>query len=136
MNNNSTYFKVSKVISIIVGVILCFTIIGIIFAVPLFIAASKFSEWTYLSDDELLSHKDSIIIWSILCSALAFPIGLISLVPVFNLNSQNIHAQYGSNTNKNNTSKAEKIKEFYELKEKGIITQEEFEEAKSKIINE
>lgn len=54
--------------------------------------------------------------------------------PQPNNNLNTIAINMGASSNNNNSSVSEEIKKLYELKEKGIITQEEFDLKKKTIL--
>lgn len=140
-NDNYIFLLVSGIIGMIVGILACITIIGLILGIPLIIGARKYLDWAKLSNEDLAKEKDNLLIWGIVFAILTFPIGLLALVPAFNTSGQIYSSEaksyeptHASSSSKK--SKAERINELYDLKEKGLIDANDFEIAKNKIINE
>lgn len=135
-NKNSTIFNVFGVIGMVIGVLTVIILIGI----PIIICASKHLAWAKMSDDEVAKDRDTILIWGIIMSVLIFPIGLLALIPAFNLDGQISSALNISGSaqtkEKDFASKLERIKKLHELKEQGILDEEDFKLAKEKILNE
>lgn len=133
MNKNSIFFQISAVLGIVVGILLCITLVGILFAIPLFIGVNKYFKWAKYSDEQLQEERDSIVIWGIVYTIFMFPIGAVALVPVFNMEGQLV----GTQTKPSETDeKLDKINKLHKMKEEGILTEEEFKEAKIKILAE
>lgn len=136
-NKNYAWLLYSGILGMIAGAILCITIIGIIFGIPAIIGAKKYLEWSKVSDSELEKHKDELLIWGIVWAIMMFPLGLPALVPAFNTKGE-VYEKVNEfkPTKTASKSKAERIKELSDLKEKGLISEEDFEIAKNKIISE
>ncbi len=135
-NINSGFYLATGILAIIVGIIFCITIFGIILGVPLIIGANKFFSWSKMSAEEIETERDSIFVWSIVIAILMFPIGLIALVPVFNFEGQLTAKTYNAAPKEESfDSKIDKIKKLHELKEQGVISEEDFKLAKEKILN-
>ena len=62
---NRTLLKVAGVISFVIGILCCITIVGAIVGVPLIIGGSKFNDYSKMNDEEIEANKDSILIWTI-----------------------------------------------------------------------
>ena len=60
---NKSLLKISGIISIVLGIICCLTIFGAIVGVPLIIGGNKIKDMANLSDKELMTQKDTILIW-------------------------------------------------------------------------
>ena len=136
MNKNSTFFLIAGILGIVFGIIYILTLVGIIVAIPLFIGASKFFKWQKSSDEEVLADKDSVVVWAIVFSIFLFPLGLIALVPVFNMEGQISQVITPKSVEKEMDEKMDKIKKLHQMKEDGIITEEDFKLAKEKILSE
>lgn len=143
-NRNSTWFSAVGIISIIAGILYSITIIGLIVGIPLFIGASKFLGYSKMSDDEVLAEKSNVMVWSIVFAVVMFPLGLIALIPAFNLEGNVDRATSGAITGVKSAfekkdpmeEKMEKIQKLYEMKEKGIIDEDDFAAAKAKILKD
>lgn len=135
-NKNSTFYLVSGIIGMIYGILTCIFLIGI----PFIIGASKYLAWAKMSDEEMAPNKDAVTIWGIVFAIFMFPLGLLALFPIFNFDGQLTNATNSNQTATHSSdgmdAKMEKIKKLYELKEKGILDEEDFKLAKEKILKE
>lgn len=144
MNKSSDWFKISGVLAMIFGIIACITIVGALIGVPLLFASINFFKFDKLNDQELYEQKSNVILWGVIFSIFCFPLGLISLIPLFSIDGavKNIKdnvvekIENISNPKSKVDEKIEKIKELNELKEKGIIDEKDFQLAKEKLIND
>ena len=92
-------------------------------------------DFAHLSDEELLQHKDSIIIWTIVflfINQLAGVLGLVFVIVnnLFDSNSTNTNS--ATNFDKNKYESLERLKKLYDEK---ALTKEEYEKEKDKILN-
>lgn len=141
------------VIGYILGVSLATTLILIPLAVYCFIGANKYMEWSNLSDSQLAGQKQSVTNWCIFFSIVGFPIGLFSIIPVCLLDN-NVSVTNVENENKSETvvtnveqeapkkepvkdelSDLETIEKLNNLKEEGLITEEEYQKAKQEVLD-
>ena len=60
-----SYFKVMQVIDMIIGIIMCITIGGLIFGIPLIISSKKFGKAYKASDQELIQMRGNLFGWGI-----------------------------------------------------------------------
>lgn len=132
--------------SIIEPVFLVFVLIfGGVLAVYI-IGTTKFAKFSKYTEEQLLADRNSLTLWCVLFSILLFPMGLLSLIPLFNLNeefpvqqTQYVHKAMENNVQpvKNSMDdKLEKIQKYYEMKEKGVLSLEDFLVVKERILNE
>ena len=141
-NRNYIFLLVSAILGFVAGIGYCITIFGAIAGIPIITGAFKYLAWSKMTDEELAKTKDSLMLWGIIYTILMFPLGGIALVAPFNLEGQiysgNDKKEYKPTEAKpaEQKSKAERISELNELKEKGLIDEKDFEIAKGKIINE
>jgi len=118
--------KISGIIATIMGIILCFTIIGAIIGVFLIIGGSKMIGYSNLSDKELTYHKNSILGWSIFFLFFTFVGGILGLIYYFSMDT-NIFTK--------KSSYIDEIRELDELRKQGIISDKEYEAKKKKILD-
>jgi phosphate/sulfate permease len=128
---NRTLLRVSGIISIIIGILCCLTIIGAIVGVPLIIGGSKFNDYSKMNDEEIEANKDSILIWTIVFLFINQISGVISLVAYILYEASN--SNYVKNKRQNSKyDELERIKKLYDEK---ILSKEEYEMEKSRILN-
>ncbi len=125
---DKSLLKVSGMVSFIIGVICCVTIVGAIVGIPMIIGGNKLKEIAMLSDEEIKEKKDIILIWTIVFLFICQISGILSLIFYLTIDS--------STTNKkssyNKYDELEKIKKLYDDK---VLSKEEFESEKEKILN-
>ncbi len=126
---DKTIYKVTGYLALVIGIFYCITIIGIIVGIPLIIGASIFLDYAKMSDEDLVKHKNSILGWSIVFLLLAFIPGILGIIGYFDINKINT-----SDANKKNTEE-EQIRELNKLFKEGLITEEEFQKKKKKILD-
>jgi uncharacterized membrane protein len=157
------YFVVARIISLIIGIIACITIVGAIIGIPLIIGSNKFKEASNMTDEELVRNRGSILGWGIFTAIILSPtiIGLIILLCMtmmvdnyiknieqgnFAKNQQSFSETVESGvTNavdgiKNTFSKSDIDKQKNELlkldklRDEGLITSDEYDKMRKKIL--
>lgn len=147
-----TYFLVAWIVSLVLGILYTITLIGVIFGIPLFVCAKRFKRATKMSDADLITNRKSLLGWGIFLAVILSPtvLGLIiAIVLVILVNSyiedlekgdlQAANRSFGA-TVKEETQKIlgnnleEKLLELDRLKEKGVITEEEYEAKRKQIL--
>lgn len=158
------YFVVMRVIALIFGIIACITIIGAIIGIPLIIGSNKFGEAVKMSDEQLVQNRGAILGWGIFMAIVLAPtfIGLILILICACLVDSYIKNIAEGNSAKNEKSFKETIVEgsnnairgikstfsapsdldkqkselqkLEKMKEDGIITSEEYETLRKKIL--
>ena len=132
---DKSLLKVSGIISIVVGVIYCLSIVGAIIGIPLIIGGIKIKDYASYSDIQIYESKDTILIWTIVfllfnqISGILLLIFYIDNIGKTTTNNNNINT---NNTNSDKYEELEKIKKLYDEK---ILTKEEYENEKSRILN-
>ncbi len=138
INTKKTLFIVADIFAIITGVVLIFGIITIPLSVFLFMGGSKMREISRQSDVEFENTmKNRINLgWAIYILIVTFPVGICALLPYIidttSLKEENVESE------KSTTDVSESVKDLdllFEKKEKGIITEEEYEKLKRKILD-
>lgn len=159
------YFKVAQILALIIGIIYCITLVGAIFGVPLIIAGNKFGKYYSMTDEELVYNRGSIMGWGIFLAIMLAPtiiLLIVVLVLVFMVNSHIKSIEEGNVEKSNRTfgqavsdgassvwngtkktfnikSKLEKQKDqldkLTEMKEAGIITEEEYQAKRKQILD-
>ena len=159
MNKSSLWLNLTGVICYILGVSLVATLILIPVGVYCFIAGAKYFSWANLNDMELYNQKNLLKNWAIFVSIIAFPIGLVSIIPVLKTGNNpvvtdvkpeqksetkegvnpEINGIKGETTNEpkaehiNQTSKEETVAKLKKFKDDGLITESEYKRAISEL---
>ena len=152
-NKSSVWFTLNSIINYLSGVAYCFTLILIPLGIYCFICASRNNAFAKLSDAQLPAIKPQVQNWAIFSSIVNFPIGLISIIPLFIIGDNGIKVTTVEENKKEETKETteqsvvdkketvdepakmdsneidEKIKKLTEFKEDGIISQEEYDKA-------
>lgn len=129
---NKSLLKISGIISIVLGIICCLTIFGAIIGVPLIIGGNKIKDMANLSDQELLQQKDTILIWMVVFLVFNQISGILLLIFYIDMDGGISSSFKGNNNNDNKYDELEKLKKLYDDK---VLTKEEFETEKEKILN-
>ncbi len=80
-NKSSGWCNLTGVICYIMGISFATTLILIPVAIYCFIGGSRYFNWANLTEVQLASQKKSLINWAIFVSIIAFPVGLVSIIP-------------------------------------------------------
>ena len=126
-----TLVKIAGIVAIVLGVIMCITIVGAIVGVPLIIGGCKFNDYSKMDDSEFASNKDSILIWSIVFLFLSIPSGVLGLIAYFLFEAKKSD-YFGNYKSNKKYDELERIKKLYDDK---VLTKEEYESEKSRILN-
>ena len=126
-----TLVKISGIIAIVLGILLCLTIIGIIVGIPMIIGGSKLNEYSKMDDNEFNNNKESLLIWSIVFLFLSVPSGILGLVGYFLFEAK--RSDYLKNFKSNKKyDELERIKKLYDDK---VLSKDEYEKEKDRILN-
>ncbi len=132
---DKSLLKISGIISIVIGLLCCLTIFGAIVGIPLVIGGVKFKDYSSLSDEELMTHKDAIIIWTIVFLFINQISGILGLVFVVTNNLFNVNQCNETNHTNFDNNKYESLEKLKKLYDDKILTKEEYEKEKDKILN-
>lgn len=152
---NNIIFSIFTVIAYFYGIMLVATIILIPLGVYSIIAANHYSTYSEMQETELAMHRKSVLGYIIFGSILYFPIGLLLLLVLPSINNnivvepaseikvQEIHQEETQENTEpveveisepvTSEEKAEKLAKLERFKNNGLITEEEFEQAKKQL---
>ena len=130
---DKSLLKISGIIAIVVGILYCITIVGAIVGIPLIIGGNKIKSYADCTDEQVIDAKDSILVWTIVFLLFNQLSGILLLIFYIDCIDKN-RGKSTINTTKNvNTDdKYEKLKKLYDEK---VLTKEEFENEKNRILN-
>lgn len=129
---NKNLLKIAGIISIVLGIICCLTIFGAIVGVPLIIGGNKIKDMANLSDQELMTQKDTILIWMVVFLVFNQISGILVLIFYIDMDGSLSNTLNGSNKTSNDKyDELEKLKKLYDDK---VLIKEEFETEKEKIL--
>ncbi|NCB48845.1 MAG: SHOCT domain-containing protein [Clostridia bacterium] len=134
ISTKKTLLIVSYVVSIITGVIFIFGIITIPLSVFLFMGGTKMRDMTNLSDTEFektLTSKLNLG-WAIYILIVTFPFGICALLPYV---TDSVKSNINDNEKSEISQGITELDLLFEKKEKGVITKEEYEKLKQKILD-
>lgn len=132
---DKSLLKVSGVISIVVGVIYCLSIIGAIIGIPLIIGGIKIKDYASYSDIQIYESKDTILIWTIVFLLFNQISGILLLIFYIDNIGKTTTTNNNTNTNNTNSDKYEELEKIKKLYDEKILTKEEYENEKSRILN-
>ena len=161
VNKASLWCYISAVVSYIAGVVYCLSLLFIPIGIYCVIYGNRFMQVAKLSDSQLCMAKPALFVPAIVICIFAFPIGLITLVPYFLAGANEVKVSDGSqpnnppvgetvkadvdmvtiksdDTNKNKdltNEELEKLEKLASFKNQGLLTDEEYNQAKDQIIN-
>ena len=139
---DKSLLKISGIIAIVFGVLACLTLVGAIVGVPLIIGGAKMKEYADYTDEQIIANKDKILIWTIVflffcqISGILLLIFYIDSIGKYEKGITGDNMNYQSNMNTNSNAKyeeSEKVKKLYDEK---ILTKEEYEKEKERILNQ
>ena len=137
------------VIAYFYGIILVATLVLLPLGIYSVIAAHRYSRYSEMNQVELAMNKQIIKAWVIFGCVLYFPVGLISLIAYFGMSNNvvvnNVETKEPEQKNdtepveveidipKTQAEKQEKLAKLKRFKENGLITEEEYNSAKSQL---
>lgn len=127
---DKTLLNVAGIIALVLGVLSCFTIVGAIVGIPMIIGGNKFRKFSEMSDADIIKEKDSLLIWSIVLCLLCTISGALGLVYYFGIDNT-----FNINIGSKNATKYNDLEKLNNLYQNKVITKEEFEKEKARILN-
>lgn len=132
---DKSLLKVSGIISIVVGVIYCLSIVGAIIGIPLIIGGIKIKDYASYSDIQIYESKDTILIWTIVFLLFNQISGILLLIFYIDNIGKTTTNNNNTNTNNTNSDKYEELEKIKKLYDEKILTKEEYENEKSRILD-
>lgn len=139
---DKSLLKISGIIAIVFGILACLTLVGAIVGVPLIIGGAKMKEYADYTDEQIMANKDKILIWTIVflffcqISGILLLIFYIDSIGKYEKGITGDNMNYQSNMNTNNNAKYEELEKVKKLYDEKILTKEEYEKEKERILNQ
>ncbi len=139
---DKSLLKISGIIAIVFGVLACLTLVGAIVGVPLIIGGAKMKEYADYTDEQIIANKDKILIWTIVflffcqISGILLLIFYIDSIGKYEKGITGDNMNYQSNMNTNSNTKYEELEKVKKLYDEKILTKEEYEKEKERILNQ
>lgn len=139
---DKSLLKISGIIAIVFGVLACITLVGAIVGVPLIIGGAKMKEYADYTDEQIIANKDKILIWTIVflffcqISGILLLIFYIDSIGKYEKGITGDNMNYQSNMNTNSNAKYEELEKVKKLYDEKILTKEEYEKEKERILNQ
>ncbi len=139
---DKSLLKISGIIAIVFGILACLTLVGAIVGVPLIIGGAKMKEYADYTDEQIIANKDKILIWTIVflffcqISGILLLIFYIDSIGKYEKGITGDNMNYQSNMNTNNNTKYEELEKVKKLYDEKILTKEEYEKEKERILNQ
>ena len=139
---DKSLLKLSGIIAIVFGILACLTLVGAIVGVPLIIGGAKMKEYADYTDEQIVANKDKILIWTIVflffcqISGILLLIFYIDSIGKYEKGITGDNMNYQSNMNTNNNAKYEELEKVKKLYDEKILTKEEYEKEKERILNQ
>ena len=132
---DKSLLKISGIIAIVFGILACLTLVGAIVGVPLIIGGAKMKEYADYTDEQIIANKDKILIWTIVFLFFC-QIFYIDSIGKYEKGITGDNMNYQSNMNTNNNAKYEELEKVKKLYDEKILTKEEYEKEKERILNQ
>lgn len=139
---DKSLLKISGIIAIVFGILACLTLVGAIVGVPLIIGGAKMKEYADYTDEQIIANKDKILICTIVflffcqISGILLLIFYIDSIGKYEKGITGDNMNYQSNMNTNNNAKYEELEKVKKLYDEKILTKEEYEKEKERILNQ
>ena len=139
---DKSLLKISGIIAIVFGVLACLTLVGAIVGVPLIIGGAKMKEYADYTDEQIIANKDKILIWTIVflffcqISGILLLIFYIDSIGKYEKGIIGDNMNYQTNMNTNSNTKYEELEKVKKLYDEKILTKEEYEKEKERILNQ
>ena len=130
---DKSLLNVAGLIAFILGIVCCLTIIGAIVGVPMIIGGNKLREMSNYSDQDLIAKKDTLLVWTIVLLFLCTISGILALI--FYIQLENPNGLGFGNSNKNDSSKYNDLEQINKLYKDKVLSKEEYEKEKERILN-
>lgn len=128
---NKTLLNIAGIISIIFGIICTITIIGAIVGIPMIIGGNKLRELSNMDDSEIYKNKDTLIIWMVVFLFINQISAVLILIYYIMLET----SMTSDNTKENTMDKYDELEKLNNLYKEKVLTKEEFEKEKERILN-
>lgn len=134
MNNNMQIAKtltfIGAIIGIVSGALWCFTLVGIIWGVPSIIGGVTLLKYRDYSDEEYRINSNNVLIWGIVFIFTSWLVGgVLLIVSYFFANG------YLGGKQDSHVDDLLELEKAFELLQKGVITEEEYEEIKRRVMD-
>jgi len=126
---DKTILNVSGILAFVFGIICCCTIIGAIVGVPMIIGGNKLREISRLEDEKIKEQKETILIWGVVFIFLCTISGILALIFYFQLDYPNAFSS------KPKTDKYDELDKLNKLYKDKVLSKEEFETEKARILS-
>lgn len=128
---NKTLLNIAGITSLIFGIICTITIIGAIVGIPMIIGGNKLRELSNMDDSEIYKNKDTLIIWMVVFLFINQISAVLVLIYYIMLES----SMTSNNTKENTIDKYDELEKLNNLYKEKVLTKEEFEKEKERILN-
>lgn len=154
MKKNHVVFNILTVVAYFYGVILCASLVLIPLGVYAVISAHRYSEFADMTLVQLSQNKNRIKRWVVFGCVLYFPIGLLGLLTLSSIDNNVVvedaqpeptesekkeeqpAVEVEVHVPTTEAEKNEKLAKLERFKQNGLITEEEFEQAKQQLKSE
>ena len=159
-NKASIWCYISGILSYIVGIVYCMSLLFIPIAIYCIIFANRYFKLAKLSDSEYSLSKAVLVAPTIVISIFAFPVGLVTIIPYLMSGANNVKVSKSNFTvppegetvkaevdmvsqNEDNENvefsvtqaDMEKLQKLESFREQGLLSEEEFNQARDQIVN-
>lgn len=145
--NVKTYFTVMGILMLTIGILLCITLIGAIVGIPLIIGSASMRKAVDYNQKQLKENNTTLLVWGIIFGVFTLPVGVAAIIFACLVYSEinkdmvdgKVVVDIKPSSNSTSTKETEEIKKklsaLEQLKNDGIITEEEYKEKRKKILD-
>ncbi len=124
---DKSLLNIAGIVAIVLGVLCCLTIFGAIVGIPMIIGGNKMREYSLMSDEDVRKGKETILIWTIVFLFINQISGILCLIFYLEL----VDFKFSSKPKEDKYDELEKLNKLYKDK---VLTKEEFEQEKDRIL--
>ncbi len=128
---DKSLLNIAGLVAFVLGILCCLTIVGAIVGVPMIIGGNKLREMSNLSDEDLVKNKETLLVWTIVLLFICTISGILALVFYVQLENPNLF----SGGSKSNSSKYNELEQINKLYKDKVLSKEEYEKEKDRILN-
>lgn len=130
---DKSLLNVAGIIALVFGIIFCLPVVTAFVGVPCIIGANKLREFSRMSDEEIMAKKDTLLIWTVVFLFICQISGILAIIYYVGLEQSSNKKE--DNVIKSDGDKFDSLERLNNLYKEKVLTKEEFEKEKARILN-
>lgn len=130
---DKTLLNVGGIIAIVIGILTCLTIVGAVIGIPAIIGGIKFRDLSTMNDNEIDNNKDTVLVWSIVFIFVCTVSGVLGIIYYIGMENPNLFSS--TTPKKESNDKYDELEKLNKLYKEKVLTKEEFEKEKERILS-